>query len=187
MNAALTGHLVLTTLHANDCLRAVSRFISMGIPPYLLADSLALTQAQRLVRRLCTYCKKPAEITPAMREILRINRIAIPKETEFVYTKQGCPECNETGYSGRMALMEMCPVDNEMADLIATNSPQSKMRELAFRKGVLTLYQQGLQQVLEGNTTFDEVSCLAYTALSDDDAEPDDPTILHLTKQNLAS
>jgi type II secretory ATPase GspE/PulE/Tfp pilus assembly ATPase PilB-like protein len=185
VNAALTGHLVLTTLHANDCLRAVSRFISMGIPPYLLADSLALTQAQRLVRRLCTYCKKPTEITDDMRKILRTNRIPIPPDVEFVYTKQGCPECNETGYSGRMALMEMCPIDNEIADLIATNAPQSKMRELAFQKGVMTLYQQGLQQVLAGNTTFEEVSCLAYTALTEE-PESDDPTILHLSKEKLA-
>ena len=184
VNAALTGHLVLTTLHANDCLRAVSRFISMGIPPYLLADSLALTQAQRLVRRLCTYCKKPTQIGPDLQTILRVNRITIPKDSEFVYTKQGCPECNETGYSGRMALMEMCPVDNQLADLIAVNAPQSKMRELAFHKGVLTLYQQGLEQVVAGNTTLEEVTCLAYTALTED-SETDDPTILHLSKEKL--
>lgn len=187
VNAALTGHLVLTTLHANDCLRAVSRFISMGVPPYLLADSLALTQAQRLARKLCAYCKKPVHISDDLRQILRTNRIAIPAETEFVYTKQGCPECSETGYSGRMALMELCPVDNEISDLISVNAPQAKMREAAFRKGVLTLYQQALQQVLEGVTSQEEVACLAYTALSEEeDSEPDPHTILHLSKEKLA-
>ena len=182
VNAALTGHLVLTTLHANDCLRAVTRFISMGVPPYLLADSLALTQAQRLVRKLCTYCKKPAEITPEIKASFAGNRIPIPDDVEHVYTKQGCQECSETGFLGRVALMEMCPIDSELADLIANNAPQSKMREVAFRKGVLTLYQQGLQQVLQGNTTMEEISCLSYTSLA---AEADDPSILHLDTKNL--
>jgi type II secretory ATPase GspE/PulE/Tfp pilus assembly ATPase PilB-like protein len=187
VNAALTGHLVLTTLHANDCLRAVSRFISMGIPPYLLADALALTQAQRLVRRLCTYCKKPTEITPEIRGIFEANRISIPAEVDHFFCPQGCPECGEGGYSGRMALMEMCPIDSELADLIGANAPQARMRELAFRKGVLTLYQQGLQAVMSGVTSMEEISCLSYTALSSEDNGPDDPNILRISKENLKS
>jgi type II secretory ATPase GspE/PulE/Tfp pilus assembly ATPase PilB-like protein len=177
VNAALTGHLVLTTLHANDSLRAVSRLISMGVPPYLLADSLALTQAQRLVRKLCTYCKRPMQISPEIREIYRANRIEIPGDVEAIYSKQGCPECSETGYLGRIALMELCPVDNALADLVAENAPQSRMRELAVRRGLLTLYQQGLEQVLAGQTTMDEISCLTYTALN---ADTEDETIVHL-------
>ncbi|MBE2204256.1 MAG: type II/IV secretion system protein [Chthoniobacterales bacterium] len=168
VNAALTGHLVLTTLHANDSLRAVSRLISMGIPPYLLADSLALSQAQRLVRRLCTYCKHPAPLTAEIRAIFDTNRVAIPPETQFIYEKHGCPECHEAGYTGRMALMEMCPSDNALADLISRNAPQSEMRKLAFKKGVRTLYQEGLQQVLNGNTSLEEISCLSYTAVDAD-------------------
>lgn len=168
VNAALTGHLVLTTLHANDSLRAVSRLISMGIAPYLLADSLALSQAQRLVRRLCTYCKRPLQLTPEIRAIFATNRVAIPPETHFIYEKNGCPECREAGYTGRMALMEMCPSDNELADLISRNAPQSEMRKATFRKGVLTLYQEGLQQVLAGNTSLEEISCLSYTAVDAD-------------------
>ena len=176
VNAALTGHLVLTTLHANDSLRAVSRLISMGIPPYLLADSLALSQAQRLVRRLCAYCKHPVPITPEIRAIFALNRVAIPPETMFIYEKHGCPECHEAGYKGRMALMEMCPSDNALADMISRNAPQSEMRKLAFKKGVLTLYQEGLQQVLNGNTTLEEISCLSYTAVDADwDKEGADP------------
>ncbi len=186
VNAALTGHLVLTTLHANDSLRAVSRLIAMGVPPYLLADSLALTQAQRLVRKLCSYCKKPAKISDVLQAILRINRITIPGDVECVYVKQGCPECNETGYSGRMALMEMCPIDAELGELVSTNAPQSKMREVAFHKGVMTLYQQALQQVLAGATSQDEVACLAYTALSEDDADIEDKTILRINQKNLS-
>ncbi len=168
INAALTGHLVLTTLHANDCLRAVSRLVSMGIPPYLLADSLALTQAQRLVRRLCAFCKKPLLLTPEIRAIFDANRIPIPPETTFVYTANGCPECRESGYTGRIALMEMCPSDNTLADLITLNAPQSHMRRHAFRKGVRTLYQEGLTQVLNGNTSLEEISCLSYTSVDAD-------------------
>ena len=176
VNAALTGHLVLTTLHANDSLRAVSRLISMGIAPYLLADSLALSQAQRLVRRLCTYCKHAVPITTEVRTIFAVNRVAIPPETQFIYEKQGCSECHEAGYSGRMALMEMCPSDNALSDMISRNAPQSEMRKLAFKKGVLTLYQEGLQQVLNGNTSLEEISCLSYTAVDADwDKEVADP------------
>ena len=168
VNAALTGHLVLTTLHANDCLRAVSRLISMGIPPYLLADSLALSQAQRLVRRLCAFCKRPTMLTPEIRAIFAANRIPIPPEVQFIYEKNGCSECRETGYTGRLALMEMCPSDNALADLISTNAPQSHMRKLAFQKGILTLYQEGLQQIIAGNTSLEEISCLSYTAVNAD-------------------
>jgi type II secretory ATPase GspE/PulE/Tfp pilus assembly ATPase PilB-like protein len=175
INAALTGHLVLTTLHANDCLRAVSRLVAMGVPPYLLADSLALTQAQRLVRRLCTYCKKPAVITPEIRDIYRRNRIPIPPTTEFVYNKFGCPECHETGYSGRLALMELCASDNELSDLISRNAPISELRKVAFNRGMLTLYQEGLQHVAAGSTSLEEISCLSYTAISTDASEDEDP------------
>ncbi len=176
VNAALTGHLVLTTLHANDSLRAVSRLISMGIPPYLLADSLALSQAQRLVRRLCTYCKRPVPLTAETRAIFAANLVVIPAETQVIFEKNGCSECREAGYTGRMALMEMCPSDNVLSDLIASNSPQSMMRKHAFKKGVLTLYQEGLAQVLNGNTSLEEISCLSYTAIDADwDKEVPDP------------
>lgn len=166
VNAALTGHLVLTTLHANDCLRAVSRLLAMGIPPYLLADALALSQAQRLVRRLCAYCKRPQPITPEVRAIFEGNRIPIPPSVNHIYEKSGCSECSETGYTGRMALMELCPIDSKLSDLVSINAPQSQMREIAFQRGVLTLYQEGLQQVLAGATSLDEISCLSYTAFS---------------------
>jgi type II secretory ATPase GspE/PulE/Tfp pilus assembly ATPase PilB-like protein len=165
INAALTGHLVLTTLHANDCLRAVSRLIAMGVPPYLLADSLALTQAQRLVRRLCGYCKKPAAFTPEIRETFQKNRIVIPPEVEFHYVKHGCSECSDTGYMGRLALMELCAADNQLADMISRVAPLGEMRQHAFVNGMLTLYQEGLQHVLLGNTSLDEISCLSYTAI----------------------
>lgn len=165
VNAALTGHLVLTTLHANDSLRAISRLISMGVAPYLLADSLALSQAQRLVRRLCAHCKRPAPISTETAEIFARNHILIRPDQNLLYHPAGCPECNESGYRGRVALMEMCAVDSELADMIARNAPQSQMRAVAQKAGVLSLYQEGLSQVLAGQTTLEEIACLSYTSL----------------------
>ncbi|PTX92831.1 hypothetical protein DB345_14340 [Spartobacteria bacterium LR76] len=175
INAALTGHLVLTTLHANDCLRAVSRLISMGVPAYLLADSLALTQAQRLVRRLCTFCKRPTPITPEIQAIFDANMVPIKPEVTSIYSKNGCPECNESGYSGRLALMELVAIDHALGDLISRNAPQSQMRRLAFRQGMLTLYQEGLVQVLNGNTSLEEISCLSYTSITAENHDDDPP------------
>ncbi len=167
VNAALTGHLVLTTLHANDCLRAVSRFISMGVPPYLLADSLALSQAQRLVRRLCPQCKSMSPITPQQRSMFAANKVPAPAGVTHLYEAQGCPECRETGYKGRIALMELCPFNHELADLVAANAPQGEMRKIATSMGLRTLYQEGLQQVLDGETSLEEIKCLAYTAVAE--------------------
>ena len=173
VNAALTGHLVLTTLHANDCLRAVSRFISMGVPPYLLADSLALTQAQRLVRRLCNQCKRAVPITGEDRKVFQLNKVELPEGLSTLYEAEGCPDCRETGYRGRLALMEMCPVDRTLADLISVNAPQGELRKIASARGMRTLYQEGLVQVAEGNTSLDEIKCLAYTGV----AQPEDSPV----------
>jgi len=169
VNAALTGHLVLTTLHANDCLRAVSRFISMGVPPYLLADSLALTQAQRLVRRLCSQCKRAVGITAQQRRLFQLNKVEVPEGLANLYEAEGCPECRETGYRGRLALMEMCPIDHRLADLISVNAPQGEMRKIASARGMRTLYQEGLAQVMEGNTSLEEIKCLSYTGVAEDE------------------
>ncbi|MGI8602840.1 MAG: GspE/PulE family protein [Verrucomicrobiales bacterium] len=166
VNAALTGHLVFTTLHANDSLRAISRLLSMGVESYLLADALALSQAQRLVRRLCGYCKTPTSLTDEMIEFLGLNGVLKDgKKPDLpIYSKGGCPECNSTGYSGRVALMEMCPVTPELQSLVAEGAPMSQMRQCALRDGFMSLYQEGLMHVLAGNTTFDEIACLSYTA-----------------------
>ena len=170
VNAALTGHLVLTTLHANDCLRAVSRFISMGVPPYLLADSLALSQAQRLVRRLCPQCKSMAPVTTQQRAMFAANKVPVRDEVTHFFEAQGCPDCRETGYKGRIALMELCPFNHELSDLVATNAPQGEMRKIATGMGLRTLYQEGLQQVMEGETSLEEIKCLAYTAVAAEEA-----------------
>lgn len=164
INAALTGHLVLTTLHANDSLRAVSRLLSMGVEPHLVGDSLAMTQAQRLVRRLCNYCKRVVNLTPEMVDHFYRQGFKVNPDTSPIYEAVGCPECRETGYSGRLALMEMCEVSAELADLIERQAPQTDLRKVALKTGFMTLYQEGITQVLAGLTTLDEIKKVSYTA-----------------------
>ena len=165
INASLTGHLVLTTLHANDSIRAVSRLLSMGVEKYLVADSLALSQAQRLVRRLCGYCKRPAAASQETQEHLFKQGVITAPLTQPIYEKAGCQECHGTGYSGRVALMELCEANDEFRDLIEQAAPLSAMRAAALKHGFRTLYQEGLIQVIAGATTLDEIRCLAYTAI----------------------
>ena len=162
INSALTGHLVLTTLHANDSLRAVSRLISMGVEPYLLADALALSQAQRLVKRLCGYCKRPVPASRKLQEFFYKNGLIKSPMEDPVFASSGCDECNGTGYLGRVALMEMCPVNANIAEMIASGTPMAEMRKEAAKDGVLSLYQEGMLQVMAGNTTMEEISRLAH-------------------------
>ncbi len=165
INAALTGHLVLTTLHANDSLRAVSRILSMGVEPYLLGDSLAMSQAQRLVRRLCQYCKHPITANQEVQEFLYYQGIITEPLRDPIYQKVGCEECNNTGYMGRIALMEMAMMNHETANIIGNGGNVSELRKIVARDGFRSLYQEGLVQVVGGHTTFDEINCLSYTSM----------------------
>ncbi|MEM9479660.1 MAG: GspE/PulE family protein [Verrucomicrobiota bacterium] len=162
INAALTGHLVLTTLHANDSLRAVSRLIYMGVEPYLLSDALALSQAQRLAKRLCNYCKRPVPAPRELQEFFYQNKVITEPLKDPIFVAQGCDECHGSGYSGRVALMEMCPVSGELSEMIAEGASMSDMRKAAARIGVLSLYQEGMVQVVNGNTTMDQINKLAH-------------------------
>lgn len=164
INASLTGHLFLTTLHANDSLRAIARLISMGVEPHLVADSLAMSQAQRLVRKLCNYCKKPFAPTPPIRELFARQGIPIEQEGIPIFVASGCAECAGTGYSGRIALMEMTEINTELSDLIERQATQTELRTAARRTGFQTLYQEGIIHVLAGNTTLDEIQKVSYTA-----------------------
>lgn len=164
VNASLTGHLVLTTLHANDSLRAVSRLLSMEVEPHLVGDSLAMTQAQRLIRRLCNYCKRPIEPPRDIQEIMHRQGIIAQPLRDPLYIAVGCPECHGTGYHGRIALMEMLEINGEIADLVERQASQAELRKAALKTGFQTLYQEGLVQVLKGSTTMDEIKKVSYTA-----------------------
>jgi type II secretory ATPase GspE/PulE/Tfp pilus assembly ATPase PilB-like protein len=138
----------------------------MGLEPYLLADALAMSQAQRLCRRLCSYCKQPMPVTPEIQDFLFQNNV-IKSGHVFsapYYVAAGCPECNGSGYAGRVALMEMCMINPELSSMIAENAPVNKMREVAMKDGFLSLYQEGLMHVMAGNTSFEEIACLSYTS-----------------------
>jgi type IV pilus assembly protein PilB len=151
VKAALTGHLVLSTLHTNDAAGVMARLVDMGVPPFLIASSLILAQAQRLYRRLCGACKKEAEVPS---EVLDANHI----DPHFfdgtqIFQPMGCPRCNGTGYKGRAAIMEVLPVEGDVRDAIVRGKTTSEIRDLAIRNGMIPLKNVGLMKVRDGITS----------------------------------
>jgi general secretion pathway protein E len=154
IQAALTGHLVFSTLHTNDSAGAVTRLIDMKIEPFLISSSVIAILAQRLVRVLCKECREPYQMTPA--EITELEFKA-GAEGATVYRAKGCEACFNTGYFGRSAIYELLTVDDEMRQLIMKNSDASMIKSLAMERGMRTLRQDGAAKVLEGVTSVDEV------------------------------
>jgi general secretion pathway protein E len=154
IQAALTGHLVFSTLHTNDAAGAVTRLIDMKIEPFLISSSVMAILAQRLVRVLCTKCREQYQITPA--EITELE-IKTPVKGATVYRAKGCEACFQTGYLGRSAIYELFIVDDEMRQLIMKNSDASMIKTLAMERGMQTLRQDGANKVLAGITSVDEV------------------------------
>ena len=155
VQAALTGHLVLSTLHTNDAPSSVIRLIDMGIEPFLISSSVIGVIAQRLVRRICPKCKKELKITPDIEKIINIYEINGSKIT--LYKGEGCPNCKGTGYKGRIALFELMIITDTMRELITKNVSNRKLRETALQEGMCTLKEDGIKKVCEGITTIDEV------------------------------
>ncbi len=151
VKAALTGHLVLSTLHTNDASGVIARLIDMGVPPFLLASSLILAQAQRLFRKLCTTCKRPCEPNPEVLVANHINPAHFSGAT--LYEPVGCTKCNGIGYKGRSAIMEVLPVSDSIRGAIVKNAPSSTIRELAVQEGMVTLKDAGLMKVINGITS----------------------------------
>lgn len=157
IRAALTGHLVMSTLHTNDSASAVSRLIDIGIKPYLIAGSLLMVVAQRLVRKLCPECKKPDNIDEKTRADFGITSPLIYKAND-----KGCKECRNIGYWGRMAIYELLPIDEEMRKAISLGGEVDALREIQKKKGYQTLFQSGIVKVNEGTTSLEEVMSIAY-------------------------
>jgi type II secretory ATPase GspE/PulE/Tfp pilus assembly ATPase PilB-like protein len=130
-----------------------------------MADSLALSQAQRLVRRLCGYCKKPVPFPLDIQEHMARQGVITQPLSTPMYIANGCEECHGSGYTGRVALMELCELNTDIRDLIEEGAPMSALRAAAYKNGFLSLYQEGLIQVIGGHTTMDEIKCLSYTAI----------------------
>jgi len=155
VQAALTGHLVLSTLHTNDAPSSVIRLIDMGIEPFLISSSVIGIIAQRLVRKVCPKCKKEIALTPEVVKILEDYEINSNDIT--LYKGEGCPYCKDTGYKGRIAIFELMIITETIKDLISRNVTTGKLREAAIKEGMNLLIEDGLNKVYEGITTIDEV------------------------------
>jgi type IV pilus assembly protein PilB len=155
VKAALTGHLVLSTLHTNDAPSTISRLMNMGIEPFLVASSLNLVCAQRLVRRICQHCTQPHP-TPAA-ALMHAGFSAEHARTVVPKRGKGCERCNGTGYKGRVGLYEVMEVTEELRELILVGASSPELRRKAVDEGMLTLRHSGLRKVMDGVTTIDEV------------------------------
>lgn len=166
VHAALTGHLVLTTLHTNDAVGSIPRLLDMGIEPFLLAAVLRLVGAQRLVRRLCPHCKTSAPISPAVRDMLteELKNVPVSEKTDenqraphVLYQGKGCAECGGKGMVGRIAIVEIVLVSEEIRDAIVRRASHDAVREIATRQGALTMRQDGILKALAGSVPLEEV------------------------------
>jgi len=153
VQAALTGHLVFSTLHTNDAPGAITRLLNIGVEPYLVSASLVAVLAQRLVRKICTNCKEPYELSDNMRA--SVERVA--GEVETFYRGAGCAKCRSTGYSGRIGIYELLMPDDPMRDKITASPNINELRAMAVQSGMPSLREDGLAKVKAGITTVDEV------------------------------
>lgn len=155
IKAALTGHLVLSTLHTNCAASSISRLVNMGVAPYLLTSSINCIIAQRLVRRICTKCKQVANIPPEALE--KLGSGARILENRQVWHGSGCPECRKSGYKGRIALYEVLTPSDELRRMILAGASKDELKDYARQEGMTTLREAGLELVRDGITTLEEV------------------------------
>jgi len=155
IKAALTGHLVLSTLHTNDAPSTVSRLINMGVEPFLVAASTNMILAQRLARKICNSCKE--EITVPRQALVDVGFAPDESKGLSCYQGKGCMECNDTGYRGRVALYEVMPITEDIKDAILQGASVNEMKELGRKHGMKTLREAGLQKIREGMTTIPEI------------------------------
>ncbi len=155
IKAAMTGHLVLSTLHTNDAPSSVNRLMNMGIEPFLVATTLHLVVAQRLIRRICVACKTEVDAPPGILESLGLDSTDLQGVT--LYHGIGCDRCNQTGYKGRLGLFEVMEVEDEIRDLVIGGGSSSELRAKSIQNGMISLRASGLQKIREGKTTVEEV------------------------------
>jgi len=156
IQSALTGHLVLSTLHTNDAPSSVVRLIDMGVEPFLISSSVIGVIAQRLVRKICPYCKKEIPINDEVRKVMEEFKIS-PDEMK-IFHGEGCQHCKGTGYKGRTAIFELMIINESIREMIYKNATLSEIRETAIKKnGMITLKEDGLRNIIQGITTIEEV------------------------------
>ncbi|MBX3383646.1 MAG: Flp pilus assembly complex ATPase component TadA [Phycisphaeraceae bacterium] len=158
IQAALTGHLVFSTLHTNDAPSAMTRLIDMGIKPFLVASSIQAVMAQRLIRVLCKQCKQPDDERNFDPKLMRLTGISLEEGRGKVLRPVGCDNCNSTGYRGRQAIFEMMMMNNHIRELTFRLAPVSEMRQAAIASGMRTLVQDGKLKILKGTTTMQEIA-----------------------------
>ena len=163
-NASLTGHLVFSTLHTNDAPSAIARLVDIGVQPFLVASSVRAMMAQRLVRRLCTHCKHPADLSETEMRALRIEPSQV-KDSQ-VMKAPGCDHCRHTGYRGRMGIFEIFIIDDEVRHMINKRTSTFLLRQRARELGMRTLREDGVRKVLSGLTSADEVISVTIADMS---------------------
>jgi type IV pilus assembly protein PilB len=162
IQASLTGHLVLSTLHTNDAPSAITRLMDMGVEPFLIASSIIGILAQRLARSICRNCKEPYK--PPAEALHRVGFNVDDVDNVVFYRGRGCEQCRHTGYRGRTGIFEMMIINEEIADLTVKRAPLSEIRNAALAGGMKTLKMDGFQKVVEGLTTVEEVMRVVFTA-----------------------
>lgn len=165
VHAALTGHLVFSTLHTNNAIGAMPRMIDMDIEPFLLVASVNVVMGQRLVRKICQDCKKEEPLNPALKGEIEKHLVGIPDEyfegldktSLKIFKGQGCDKCEKTGYKGRFGIFEVLVITPEIQNLVLSKAPSQKVFEVANREGMITMKQDGIIKLLRGETTMDEI------------------------------
>jgi type IV pilus assembly protein PilB len=153
VQAALTGHLVLSTLHTNDAPSSITRLVNIGLEPFLVGAAINAVLAQRLIRRLCKECKEQEKPLEEMSEFLSMQGLP----NDLVWASRGCDKCRKTGFSGRVGIYELLAVDDQLRDIIARNPNVAEFRRLCVERGMVTLRNDGLRKVAKGLTTVQEV------------------------------
>jgi len=164
LQAALTGHVVLSTLHTNDAAGAIPRLINMGVKPFIIGPALSAILAQRLVRRICQFCKVEAQLSPTVLEKIKYTlkqlpkaaAISVPEHLQFSHAP-GCDKCKNLGYQGRVGIYEILEVTTEIQELIMKEAPMSEFKQAGIKRGMITMLQDGLLKALEGLTDVEEV------------------------------
>ena len=153
IQAALTGHLVFSTLHTNDAISALPRMIDMGIEPYLVSGALVCIEAQRLVRKLCPHCKQ--KITLSQKAFDEVKKF-VPENYQF-YKSVGCPQCSQTGYLGREMISEILPISDHIASMVANGASKDELKGVAYEEGFIDMFHDGVIRAANGITTLEEV------------------------------
>ena len=158
VNTALTGHLLLSTLHTNDAATTLPRLLDMGIEEYLVATTVSIAIGQRLVRKICPHCKQKMTMDPVLRESLSKTGFGnMIKDNQIFYKGKGCDKCSKSGYSGRISINEVLVADEEIRQAILAKASAGQIKKLAVAHGMTTMLEDGFAKVEKGLTTFEEV------------------------------